>query len=483
MNLLEKRVSVSANDLALDKVLDQLCKQTGCYFTYNADKIDGNRKVTINQTNLTLRAALDSLLNNPNFTYQLVNNQVVIHPFVDANEAPDSSIKKQQIINGTVVDALTGEALPFASIVLKNSYFGGIANAQGQFSIKIPDSYFSDTLVFSYMGYYNKQLSINEILEELTVALDQGIVSIQEVIIRSVEPELLLKKARSLFRDNYYDKAYNYEAFYREAVKKSSRYMVYSEALINGYKPSFLHGQHANKVQLEKSRKFTNIQQTDTLMVKLRGGMETCFQLDIIHQMPDFLTEKGAELYNYSITDITTFQDELVYVIGFKQKDFIQEALFEGLIYISVNRHAIVGVDFWFSKEKLRKTSNFFVIKKIRQVANKPNNTAYKVQYAKLNGKYYTKHVRGELTFKVKKRRQIISENYVTLLEMVYTQIDTAMVKKPLRKDMIETNTIFSDTQYLYDSDFWQESNVISPEENILDAFKNSGFKLQEQGE
>jgi hypothetical protein len=66
---------------------------------------------------------------------------------------------------------------------------------------------------------------------------------------------------------------------------------------------------------------------------------------------------------------------------------------------------------------------------------------------------------------------------------MVYTQIDTAMVKKPLRKDMIETNTIFSDTQYLYDSDFWQESNVISPEENILDAFKNSGFKLQEQGE
>ena len=53
--------------------------------------------------------------------------------------------------------------------------------------------------------------------------------------------------------------------------------------------------------------------------------METCFQLDLIHQLPDFLKEKSEELYNYSINDIVVWQDELVYILGFKQKEYIQE--------------------------------------------------------------------------------------------------------------------------------------------------------------
>jgi len=481
-DLLNKRVSISINSIAIDKVFDELSKQTACYFTYNADQIDGNRLVSLHLSEAPLRNALDSLLYNSDFTYQLVNNQIVIHSKNIILPNIDKIIIKPKTITGKVIDAITGEPLPYASLVIKNSYVGGISNEQGVFSIKIPELCNMDTLVFYYMGYYNKEFPLNDINMEISVALEQGLVSIQEVIIRNVEPELLIKKARSLFRENYFDEDYNYEAFYREAIKKSSRYMVYSEALIQGFKPTFLNENSSNKVQLKKSRKFTNIQQSDTLVIKLRGGMEACFQLDLIHQLPDFLSEKGIEQYNYSISDITIWQNELVYVIDFKQKEYIQEALFEGVIYISVNRSVILGVDFSFSKDKLRKTSNLFVIKKSRQVAIKPVGTSYQVQYSNFNGKYFIKYVRGELTFKAKKSRKFIRENYATVMEMVYTKIDTLNVGKPLKKDLFQTNTIFSDSEYVYDADFWKESNVITPEENILDAFKSSGFKLEEQG-
>lgn len=480
-SIFNNKVTLSVNSLALDKVFDLLSNQTGCYFTYNADEINGNKLITIHLKDISLHTVLDSILENPDFSYKLINNQIVILPLVFEEEKKLPEKIEFKIINGIVKGADSKSALPFASLSIKNNYFGGITNEHGFFSLKIPSEYSSDTLVFSYMGYFNHEVAINEIEGDLVVVLQQGIVSLQEVIIRSADPLQLIKKAKDLFSENYFNKPYNYEAFYRESVKKSTRYMIYSEALLNGYKPSFINEFNNEKVELIKARKFTKIQQTDTLLVKLRGGLEACFQLDMVHQIPDFLADKSEDYYDYFLRDIIVWHNELVYAVDFKQKYFIKETLFEGVIYISVKSTAIIGSNFSFSKEKLRKTRNLFVVKKSRQVSIKPLLTNYEVSYDKWNGKYYTKHVRGELSFKAKKQRQLIRETYAIMMEMVYTQIDTLNPVKPLRSNLLNTNTVFSDSDYVYDIDFWKESTIINPEEKILDALKSSGFKLQRQ--
>ncbi len=480
--ILEKKVSLSVDSIALDKVFENLSEQAGCYFTYNSEIIDANHPITLHIAEAALHSVLDTILQNPDFSYRLVNNQVIIHLFeINTDKIQNDSVTYKKI-EGIVADSETGKALPFASFVIKNSCFGGITNRQGTFTIKIPKPFLNDTLVFSFIGYYNKVLPINKATGKLNVKLEQGIVSLQEVVIRSAEPTKLLEKARSRFRENYNTKPCNFEAFYREAIKRNNRYMIYSEALINGYKPSFLLKYKKNKIQIEKSRKFVDIQSTDTFLVKLSGGIEACFQLDLIHQTPDFLSEKGQEYYNYTINDIIVWQDELVYEISFKQKEYVvADVLFEGKIYISVNNYAIIGADFSFSKQKLQNTNSQFVVKKSRQVRVRPVSTNYNIRYTNFNGRYYINYIRGELSILVKKRKHLFSDKFTIFMEMAYTNVDTVNVKMPNRKDLFQTQTIFSDSECIYSNDFWENRNTIQPEENIMDALKKSGFKMVEQ--
>lgn len=474
-------VSVDAEGIPLDAVFEQLSNQTGCFFTYNADQINGERIISATFNNVSLANALDTLLENPTFTYELINNQVIIHPIAIASIEKAIEKNEGKTIKGVVIGANDNVPLPFASIVVKNTYYGAISNNNGEFSIKIPEKFLADTLEFSFIGYHTKALPIEDVTGNISVKLETGNVSLQEVIVRSVDPFFLLAKARKSLKENYYSKPYNYEAFYREAVKKGSKYRVYSEALLYGFKPSFLTGSTNNRVQIIKARKYNNIRKSDTLLVKLQGGMEGCFRLDLVHELPDFLQEQEIEIYDYNLNDITVWNNELVYVISFKQKEFITEPLFEGELYITVDKHTILGAEFSFAKKMLRKTKNLFVVKKNRQLRIRPLSTQYKVQYAKWNGKYFTKHVRGELTFKAKKSRQLIHENYTTLMEMVYTQIDTVDVIKPERKLTFRTHSVFSESDEVYNDFYWKETNIINPEADILQALKSSGFKVRQE--
>jgi len=479
---LEKPVSISAINITLDQVFDQLSKQCNCYFTYDAVLINGNQLVTFSCNDLLLKNVLDTLLQNPTFSYEVINNQVVIHP-LKKSAVNDSIVSSNNLlISGTIVNNSNKEPLPFASIAIKNKFIGGISNESGFFSLKIPISFISDTLIFSYLGFYNLELPIREFPKKGLIFLSEGQISIQEIIVRSKDPRLIIRKARESINSNYWSEAYNYEAFYREAIKSNNRYSIYSEALISGYKPPLNTLIDNDRVQLQKARKYTNIKLTDTLMVKLRGGMEACFQLDIIHHLPDFLSLEGEKMYAYHLNDIVVWFDELVYVIGFKQLSIIAEPMLEGQVYINTTNYAIIGAEFNFASEKLKQSDKLFVIRKSMQTHVKPMSAKYMVRYIPIKNKYYVQYVSGELTLHVRKNNQLFNRNFSTMMEMVYTRNDTLNSEKPLKKDLFQTHSIFSDSKYVYDDDFWKLQNIIEPEEKILEALKKSGFQLQQQG-
>jgi len=51
-------------------------------------------------------------------------------------------------------------------------------------------------------------------------------------------------------------------------------------------------------------------------------------------------------------------------------------------------------------------------------------------------------------------------------------------INKVPRKDMFQTSSIFSDAMEYYDNEFWKNKTIILPEDDIIDAFKKSGFKI-----
>jgi hypothetical protein len=218
-------------------------------------------------------------------------------------------------------------------------------------------------------------------------------------------------------------------------------------------------------------------------MVKLRGGMDACFQLDIVRQFPDFLSDEGLWLYHYQLIDMVAWQNQLVYVIGFKQRKEASEAQFEGSLYISSSDYAILGAEFYFEPNKLNRSMNLFVVRKSNAIKVKPTQTHYRVSYVQVNGKYYPQHVQGELQVKVRKRRELFTKSFTTAMELFYTSYTQGELNRVPRRDLFQTTSVFSDAMERYDNGFWKNQTIIVPEEDILEAFKKSGFKIQEQGQ
>jgi hypothetical protein len=70
---------------------------------------------------------------------------------------------QELVLKGAVADAESGEALPFASIMVLNQNLGTTADMTGHFSLKLPEDLRNDTLVVSYIGYNTKTICICEV--------------------------------------------------------------------------------------------------------------------------------------------------------------------------------------------------------------------------------------------------------------------------------------------------------------------------------
>ncbi|EJW97294.1 hypothetical protein EVA_14613 [gut metagenome] len=69
------------------------------------------------------------------------------------------TVRAQSVqVSGVVTDSITGEALPYASVILKGTTIGGATDGNGRFSFTMPDA--PATLQTSYLGYESHELHI-----------------------------------------------------------------------------------------------------------------------------------------------------------------------------------------------------------------------------------------------------------------------------------------------------------------------------------
>jgi hypothetical protein len=85
---------------------------------------------------------------------------------------------------GKVQDAKTFEPLAFVSVAIKGNAQGTTTDLDGNFSITAPAS---ATLVFSYVGYTSKEVSLRDAGSSLSITLSEDVLSLPEVTIRPKE--------------------------------------------------------------------------------------------------------------------------------------------------------------------------------------------------------------------------------------------------------------------------------------------------------
>jgi hypothetical protein len=88
------------------------------------------------------------------------------------------------IIKGTVTDSITGETLPYVSLVLEGTTIGTTTGLNGSFNLSATSK--AHTLLVSYLGYTEKKITVNiGRTNNLKIELVPSAINLSEVIVKS----------------------------------------------------------------------------------------------------------------------------------------------------------------------------------------------------------------------------------------------------------------------------------------------------------
>ncbi len=358
--------------------------------------------------------------------------------------------------------------LAYANICIEETTLGTVSNSNGEFIFKIPKNINNSNLVVSFLGYENLKIPINKLtIYENLLMLKPNRIPIQEVIIRNSSPISLLKLSIKEIPNNYSTKPTALTSFYRETIKRNNEYAAVLEAVVDIYKTAY-NSYNKDRIKITKSRKNIDYSIMDTIMLKIKGGLQTSMILDIVKSKPNFINNKYLHLYNYKISDIVDFNGKTTYVISFVPKKYIfDEILYNGDIYIDTETLTIKKAEFWLSPETIKKSGHLLIVKRSRNTIVKPIKAHYTVNYRVYNKVNYLNYINGHLIFTIRKKGKLFSDQFETSIELAVNDIDTLNVKKIKFKDISNTHTILFNEVKEYKNSYWKKYNFIKPEESL----------------
>lgn len=168
-------VTISGNNVSLEKAFRLIKKQTGYSFLYTESQLQYFSPVTIHLKNAPLENVLQACFKNQPFTYAIVDKTIIVKT---VNE-PALHVENIQL-TGRVTDA-EGNALAGASVRVKGSDEGTSTASDGSFSINVQQNKF--VLVVSYVNYETKEITVSGNQSSLQIVLKKKDSELNEVVV------------------------------------------------------------------------------------------------------------------------------------------------------------------------------------------------------------------------------------------------------------------------------------------------------------
>ena len=92
------QVTMKKSNAPLSSVIAELEKDSGYTFFYNDDQINLDKKISIDVTNASLEVVLNQLFGNTEYSFRIVNNQIVVSKTADVsrNVATKTAVHQQK---------------------------------------------------------------------------------------------------------------------------------------------------------------------------------------------------------------------------------------------------------------------------------------------------------------------------------------------------------------------------------------------------
>ncbi len=479
-NVLDSIVQISKNKGTIYELLKDLSEQSGYLFIYDSQIIDNDKKVKITKGEYSLRDAIYLITGNNRLQIDLSGTYILLRlTEIQTQAIPNDSIPIQEAqeivqeiyftIKGILFDQDSKESIIFASVSILNTSIGTITNQDGGFQLTVPDSLQNHKVRFSHIGYESQDIDLALLKDKtLDIGLKPQAIALREVVVNAVNPEQALKDMMYNRVVNYASESVYLTTFYREGIDHNLRNIDLTESVLQVYKTGYNRNAAYDQVKLIKKRRIINRLETDTIFPKMRSGINSCLILDIIKELPEFTIPDKNTPYTYSYKGKSFVDNRPVNIISFRQKEHIQEPLYTGDIYIESENKALIEVRFEINPNLVDRATHTFIDKKTARLKISLQQAQYIVSYKPSeDGRYYINHVRGDLRFKVRRRKHLFSSPLHFWFEMATCDINKKEAKPFPSNERLSTTRIFAETKHSYDKNFWKNFNIILPENDL----------------
>lgn len=347
-----------------------------------------------------------------------------------------------------VVDRVSLEPLPFASVGIKGKSTGTITNLQGEFDFHIPVEFRNEILVISILGYENFEAPMWSLLESKPeyIAMNKSTTVLEEVVVTdSLRGGEVLKIAMARIQNNFPMEPFLMNGFYRDVKKVEGTSIALLEAAVKIYDENYIEPRNKSKlrerVKLVEVRKSLGYDNQYTPFFRQRNLLEDL----LLHNNIRYRQIDDHEAFFESLRrePDSYYNGHQVYVISHVED-------FNFRIYISKDDYAINHLQFQITGENLERKKNL-VSKEVTYVKT--------IDFKPFKGKMYLNYI--TVTTKEKWFDDVTAEfKFETELQqsLLINEIQ-ANTQERIADKMRNYGLQFQD--YPYNKSFWDDYNVI----------------------
>lgn len=354
--------------------------------------------------------------------------------------------------SGIVTDEETHQPIAWVHLLLKENGTGTVSNAEGQFAINVPIDISSATLNVSIVGYKSRLITLPpDETNNLKISLVPDIKMLSEIIVRPIDTRELILEAVKKIPQNYPSRPIMLTGFYRESLRyDSANYIYISEAILKARKESYNEANHKGQVKLLKARKKEFEDSLQALKkIHFYAGPHLIHSRDFVINRFDFVNESKIKKYNYTIKNITLFNNREVYEISFKPNTM--GGTFEGTLFLDVDSGAIIRAYYKLTNAGLRQENAFGKLSRFL-------NREFLINFMQVGtNRWVVQNIWQQGTLKV----NALNNNIIYANEFVTTEVDTTNTSSFLYDERFQYGDFFIDKANNLDPSFWDNFNIL----------------------
>ena len=175
------KISMKKSNVTIATILNDIEKQSEYTFFYSDNQLKLNKKVSIDLKDAPIEKLLNEVFKNSGCTYKIIQNQIVVSSVETVKEVQKVQQQtKGQKISGVIKDATMGDPIIGASVVEKGTTNGTITDIDGKFSLTLSAG---KEVQVTYVGYIPQTITIHPGVNSYNVSLKEDSKTLDEVVV------------------------------------------------------------------------------------------------------------------------------------------------------------------------------------------------------------------------------------------------------------------------------------------------------------